>query len=107
MFAAFDASTQVIGERSRNATLSRFAGCVLLRYGQTAQARDLFDRKASLCEPPLGDHELESIWGSACRFAAKVKAQPGYLSPEAYAQSTRLRPDNFTDVGQASMLPAE
>lgn len=72
VFAAFDASTQVIGEGSRNATLSRFAGRVLIRYGQTAQARDLFDRKASLCEPPLSDHELESIWGSACRFASKV-----------------------------------
>lgn len=107
VFAAFDASTQVIGEGSRNATLSRFAGRVLIRYGQTAQARDLFDRKASLCEPPLSDHELESIWQSACRFAAKVEAQPGYLSPEAYAELTSLRPEDFTDVGQASMLTAE
>ena len=107
VFAAFDASTQVIGEGSRNATLSRFAGRVLIRYGQTAQARDLFDRKASLCEPPLSSHELELIWNSACRFAAKVEAQPGYLSPEAYAQLTSLRPDDFTDVGQASMLTAE
>ncbi|MCV0022376.1 DNA primase, partial [Mobiluncus curtisii] len=51
VFAAFDASTLVIGEGSRNATLSRFAGRVLIRYGQTDQARDLFDRKANLCEP--------------------------------------------------------
>ncbi|MBH5299869.1 DNA primase [Corynebacterium silvaticum] len=107
VFAAFDASTQVIGEGSRNATLSRFAGRVLIRYGQTAQARDLFDRKASLCEPPLGDHELESIWGSACRFAAKVEAQPGYLSPEAYAELTSLKPDDLTDVGQATILAGE
>ncbi|NON70318.1 phage/plasmid primase, P4 family [Corynebacterium silvaticum] len=107
VFAAFDASTQVIGEGSRNAILSRFAGRVLIRYGQTAQARDLFDRKASLCEPPLSDHELESIWGSACRFAAKVEAQPGYLSPEAYAELTSLRPDDLTDVGQATILAGE
>ncbi|MES8350330.1 DNA primase, partial [Cutibacterium acnes] len=42
-----------------------------------------------------------------CRFAAKVEAQPGYLSPEAYAELTSLRPEDFTDVGQASMLTAE
>lgn len=44
VFAAFDQSTLVIGEGSRNATLSRFAGRVLIRYGDTDQARDLFDR---------------------------------------------------------------
>lgn len=107
VFAAFDQSTLVIGEGSRNATLSRFAGRVLIRYGDTDQARDLFDRKASLCEPPLSRHELESIWSSACRFAAKVAADPGYLPPEAYAQLTSLRPDDFTDVGQALMLASE
>lgn len=107
VFAAFDASTQVIGEGSRNATLSRFAGRVLIRYGQTAQARDLFDRKALLCEPPLSDNELESIWNSACRFAAKVAADPGYLSPEAYAELTTLKPEDFTDVGQATVLAGE
>ncbi|WP_126417308.1 phage/plasmid primase, P4 family [Trueperella bialowiezensis] len=107
VFAAFDASTQAIGEGSRNATLSRFAGRVLIRYGQSAQARDLFDQKASLCEPPLSASELESIWSSACRFATKVAADPGYLSPEAYAELTSLRPDDFTDVGQATVLAGE
>ena len=41
VFAAFDQSTLVIGEGSRNATLSRFAGRVLIRYGETDQARNL------------------------------------------------------------------
>lgn len=107
VFAAFDASTLVIGEGSRNATLSRFAGRVLIRYGETDQARDLFDRKASLCEPPLSDSELTTIWNSACRFATKVAANPDYLPPEAYAQLTSLKPDDFTDVGQAAMLASE
>ena len=107
VFDAFDAATRVIGEGSRNATLSRFAGRVLMRYGQTDQARNLFDRKASLCEPPLSDHELESIWNSACRFAAKVEAQPDYLSPEAYAELTSLKPEDFTDVGEATILAGE
>ncbi|MDK8683468.1 hypothetical protein [Corynebacterium pseudodiphtheriticum] len=103
----FAAATRVIGEGSRNATLSRFAGRVLIRYRQTDQARDLFDRKASLCEPPLSDHELESIWNSAFWFAAKVEAQPDYLSPEAHAELTSLEPEDFTGVGQATILAGE
>ncbi|CAB0673456.1 primase C-terminal domain-containing protein [Corynebacterium diphtheriae bv. mitis] len=107
VFAAFDASTLVIGEGSRNATLSRFAGRVLIRYGETDQARDLFDRKANLCEPLLSDSELQTIWNSACRFASKVAANPDYLPPEAYAQLTTLKPEDFTDVGQAMVLASE
>lgn len=107
VFAAFDGSTLVIGEGSRNATLSRFAGRVLIRYGETDQARDLFDRKANLCEPPLSDSELTTIWNSACRFAAKVAANPDYLPPEAYAQLTTLKPEDSTDVGQAIVLASE
>lgn len=107
IFAVFDASTQAIGEGSRNATLSRFAGRVLIRYGNTAQARELFDRKAALCEPPLLDSELALIWDSACKFATKVAAQPGYVPPEVYEQLTSLRPEDFTDVGQATILAGE
>lgn len=107
VFAAFDASTLVIGEGSRNATLSRFAGRVLIRYGDTDQARDLFDRKANLCEPPLSEGELQAIWNSACRFASKVAADPGYLPPEAYEALAGLRPDDFSDVGQADTLAGE
>lgn len=40
-FAAFDAATVAIGEGNRNATLSRFAGRVLIRYGDTEQAHTL------------------------------------------------------------------
>lgn len=107
MFAVFDASTQAIGEGSRNATLSRFAGRVLIRYGNTTQARELFDRKATLCDPPLPDAELGLIWDSACKFAAKVAAQPDYVPPEIYEQLTSLRPEDFTDVGQATILAGE
>ncbi|WFN90849.1 primase alpha helix C-terminal domain-containing protein [Arcanobacterium wilhelmae] len=107
MFAAFDAATQVIGEGSRNATLSRFAGRVLVRFGITDSARDAFDRKAALCEPPLSEWELKRIWASACRFAAKVQSRPDYLPPEAYEQLTSLKPDDFTDLGQATVLAGE
>ncbi|MGJ9540205.1 phage/plasmid primase, P4 family [Actinotignum sp. GS-2025c] len=107
MFAVFDASTQAIGEGSRNATLSRFAGRVLIRYGNTTQARELFDRKAALCDPPLPAGELAMIWDSACKFAAKVAAQPDYVLPEVYRVLSGLRPGDFSDVGQADLLAAE
>ena len=97
-FAAFDAATLAIGEGSRNATLSRFAGRVLIRYGDTDQARTLFDRKAALCDPPLPTPELEAIWRSALRFGKKVAENPDYISPDAYAMLTGLCPDDFTDL---------
>ncbi|WP_350258512.1 primase alpha helix C-terminal domain-containing protein [Scrofimicrobium sp. R131] len=74
LFAEFDKATQAIGEGSRNSTRSRFAARALIRYGKTAQARELLDRKADLCDPPLPSFELEQIWGSAGRFAVKVAA---------------------------------
>ena len=51
LFAEFDQASSLIGEGSRNATLSRFAGRVLIRYGNTERARELFNQKASLCDP--------------------------------------------------------
>ena len=103
-FAAFDAATLAIGEGSRNATLSRFAGRVLIRYGDTDQARTLFDRKAALCDPPLPTPELEAIWRSALRVGKKVAENPDYISPDAYAMLTGLCPDDFTDLGQATIM---
>lgn len=107
MFAAFDTATQAISPGSRNATLSRFAGRVLVRYGDSPQARELFDRKAGLCEPPLPALEVEAIWASALRFATKVATTPGYVPPEVYAALTGLKPEDFTDVGQADTLAGE
>lgn len=106
-FAAFDQETQQIQEGSRNATMSRFAGRVLIRLGNTPEARAAFEEKAALCNPPLDPVELEGIWNSALRFASRVEAQPGYLSPEAFGQLTSLKPDDLTDVGQAEVLTAE
>ena len=106
-FAAFDAATLAIGEGSRNATLSRFAGRVLIRYGDTDQARTLFDRKAALCDPPLPTPELEAIWRSALRFAGRIAKDPTYVKPAVYQALTSLKPDDYTDVGQAEALATE
>lgn len=63
LFAQFDAATQAIGEGTRNSTLSCFAARVLIRHGNTAQARELFDRKANLCRPPLGTRSWKRSGG--------------------------------------------
>ena len=104
-FAQWDEGTKAIEEGSRNATLSRFAGRLLIRLGTTDEARDLFDRKAARCNPPLPEAEVESIWRSATRFAKTVENQPGYVPPEDFEASLdSVRPADYSDVGQAHAL---
>lgn len=83
-FEDFDNSQDLIQQGSRNSTMNHFAGRVLIRYGNTGEARELFDKKASLCSPPLPDNELEQIWRSACKFYKKVAASEDYVPPEEY-----------------------
>lgn len=105
LFTEWDEGTQAIEEGSRNATLSRFAGKLLIRLGMTAEARSLFNRKAARCHPPLPEAEVEAIWRSATRFAKGVESEPGYLPPDEYEASLEsVRPGDFSDVGQAQAL---
>ena len=83
-FAEYDRETRNIKEGSRNSTLSRLAGKLIKRYGNTAQARAVFDEKAQTCSPPLPDTELETIWNSAVKFGEKLSKQDGYIPPEEY-----------------------
>ncbi|MGV9196391.1 phage/plasmid primase, P4 family [Arcanobacterium canis] len=107
LFAEFDEASEQIQEGSRNATLSRFAGRVLIRYGNSLEARSLFDRKADRCNPPLPTDEVERIWHSALRFAREVAKNPDYISPEEYAELSGLKPDDYTDVGQATVFATD
>ncbi len=98
------ADGQVIREGSRNATLSRFAGKVLKRYGNTEEARQAFMTEAAKCDPPLEKAELANIWRSALQFFRRVQGQEDYIPPEEYNREAQFRPDDFTDVGQAKLL---
>lgn len=102
-FLAWDQATQAIPQGSRNATLSHYAGRLLIRLGNTSEARDLFDRKAEKCQPPLPSTELETIWKSATRFATTIEHKPGYVPPNEYGADS-VRPTDFTDIGQATAL---
>ena len=106
-------SGPVIPEGSRNATLSHFAAIVLTRYGATEQARTLFREKAALCQPPLPDRELNTIWRSAEKFYCNVVSRrPDYIPPEQFAARERERqgstllycPSDESDVAEARML---
>lgn len=101
-----------IPEGMRNNTMSRFAGCVLKRYGATEKAHDIFLAQAAKCDPPLSNAELGRIWQSAMRFGKKVSRQPGYIPPDEYNNDFgdspgHLRPDDYSDIGQAKVLARE
>lgn len=101
-----------IVEGTRNKTLSLFAGTVLKRYGECEKAHELFLEKAAKCDPPLEDSELKTIWFSALKFFRnKIQNSDGYVPPEQYnddfGDAGSLKPDDYSDVGQARVLCRE
>lgn len=106
-FADFDASLEQVPEGQRNSTMSHIAGKIIKRYGNTEEAYQIFLKKAELCNPPLPESELGVIWRSASKFGKKVSNQEGYIPPEQYNSDCRLKPEDFSDVGQATVLAME
>src|SRR5574344_227298 len=94
----------VIPEGSRNATMSRFAGKVIKKYGDGEKAYQAFIEEAAKCVPPLDTSELSTIWHSAQRFYARVQQQDGYVAPEVYNDPSCYKPEDYSDVGQAEVL---
>lgn len=106
-FADFDASLEQVPEGQRNSTMSHIAGKIIKRYGNTEEAYQIFLKKAERCNPPLPESELGVIWRSASKFGNKVSNQEGYIPPEQYNSDCRLKPEDFSDVGQATVLATE
>lgn len=96
--------SQLIPEGSRNATLSRFAGRVIKKYGDSEEAYQCFLEEAAKCSPPLEEQELMSIWSSAQKFYARLLQQNGYVPPEVYNAKVSYKPGDYSDVGQAEVL---
>ena len=97
-------TVQTIPEGRRNATMSRFAGRIVKRYGVTEQSYKIFMEEAAKCDPPLDDEELAKIWASARRFAKRVQSQPGYVPPEQFKGGGNLKPADYSDIGQAKIV---
>lgn len=97
---------------SRNSTMSRFASRVLKRYGECDKAHEVFMEQANKCDPPLEEQELKTIWHSALKFYRnKVVGGSGYVPPSDYnndfGSSNSLKPDDYSDVGEAKVLVRE
>ena len=102
----------VIPQGRRNATLSRYAGRILKRYGDGSEARRVFDELSSKCSPPLEQKELDTIWKSALRFyRERIASNPDYVPPDRYSPAQTptksLKPPDYSDVGQAVILQQE
>lgn len=102
-------SSGPILEGSRNNTMSRFAGRVLKKYGVSDRAKEAFELHARRCDPPLPEDELNTIWNSAVKFYKNtVCTQPGYVEPDEYnAEFDSLKPEDFSDMGEAKALIKE
>lgn len=100
-----------IPQGQRNNTMSRFAGRIVKRYGDSERAHSIFLEEANKCSPPLEAAELNKIWQSALRFGKKIAVQGGYVSPDQYnldfSQGESLRPSDYSDIGQAKVLLRE
>lgn len=113
ILAIFQISRQEgsIPQGQRNNTMSRFAGRIVKRYGDSERAYSIFLEEANKCTPPLEAEELNKIWQSALRFGKKIAAQEGYVSPDQYnqdfGQGESLRPSDYSDIGQAKVLLRE
>lgn len=106
-FAEFDAALETVQEGSRNSTMSHIAGKLIKRYGNTEDSYSLFLKQADKCNPPLPENELSKIWNSATKFGAKVSSEEGYIPPELYNSNYELKPEDYSDVGQATVLARE
>lgn len=103
----FDNATdnEEISEGGRNKTMYLYAVKVLKRYGDTEEARILFDEKATHCNPLLEDEELNTIYKSAQRFYNKVIiVDPSYKKPDDFIDPNSYIPTDYSDVAQASLI---
>ena len=102
-FANMDDDNQVIKCGERNSKLSKYAAIILKRYGDTDEARQLFDDKNDkCCEEPLDDYEMNLIWKSALNFyKTKILTNPNYVKPDEYDSGDSYVPSDMSDVGQA------
>lgn len=104
-FAALDNKDDFIPEGQRNSMMHSFAIKVLKRYGDTDEARLLFNERAELCVPPLEEEELETIYRSALKFyKERIATSNDYQSPGAFNKASIYKPEDYSDVGQAKVF---
>lgn len=106
-FESLNNQQEEVAEGKRNNTMSHYAGKIIKRYGNTDKAYELFLKESEKCNPPLKENELNLIWRSAVNFGNLVASQEDYIPPGAYNSDMLLKPEDFSDVGQAVVLARE
>lgn len=98
---------------SRNNTMSQFAGIIVKKYGPSDSTHKIFLNKAKKCNPPLEDDELQAIWFSALKFYRNtILTDSSYVPPDQFNDdfgdgAGSLKPEDYSDVGQAKVLSRE
>ena len=67
--------------------MSKIAAKLLVRYGNTEEAKNKFLEASDKCNPRLPQSELKTIWHSALKFYKKVLKSPNYKSPEEFQKA--------------------
>ena len=61
-----------------------------------------------MCKPPLSDHELQNIWNGAVKsYSRNVLTNNNYIPPEIFNLTPTLKPNDYSDIGQAKVLARE
>ena len=106
-----DGSGRTIPEGSRNTTMHKFALKALKKYGETDKAQRMFRNRSVMCDPPLGEAELQQIWNGAVKFYRKrIVTSPDYVPPDKYKGGHGLHslvPEDESDIGEAKVLATE
>lgn len=90
-------SAEVIPQGTRNSTMYSIALSLLRSYPEANEAYTHFIEKSSHCQPPLDTQELSQIWKNAVNTCNK--------SPKSISSS--LKPDDYSDIGQARIIERE
>lgn len=98
-----------IAEGSRNDTMHKYACAVLKKYGDTnGKAEAKYQEMLAKCAPPLPDKDQVTIWKSASKyFKETISKSPDYVSPDEFNMDFKYAPDDYSDVGQATVLARE
>ena len=101
-------SNYIIPNGERNTTVHTRACKLLTQFGDTSEAYQEFMRASENCLPPLDNKELQNIWISAVKsFHENVETKESYIKPEIFNLKVNLKPEDYSDIGQAKIIERE
>ena len=99
---------RTILEGERNTTMHKIACKLITQYGNTEGAYNSFIQASKHCVSPLESGELQAIWNGAVRsYENNVKTDENYIAPALFNLHAKLKPSDYSDIGQAKILARE